>query len=186
MEKKRPQVRINKERKWLVVLEVLSSDLEVFVVKCARNSFHPASGEERASLDAAVRKEAPAGKPGFRASLKWRDQEHPRRSRGQLLWVQPCGLSSLFLKKWPHTHVALTPPTTSQQSPEQKQRHTNNSGTFWERCITTYWLKLSNPQNPALHFKHPVESVNFPLKGVVSETGTHHPLKLCGTRWMRV
>lgn len=55
----------------MLVLEMLSSGLEVAMVKRVSKFLLPGlRWEERPPLDGALRKEAPAGKPGFRAGVE--------------------------------------------------------------------------------------------------------------------
>lgn len=54
----------------MLVLEMLSSSLEVAMVKHVSKFLLPGlRWEERPPLDVALRKEAPARKPGFRAGM---------------------------------------------------------------------------------------------------------------------
>lgn len=115
-----------------VVLEILSSGLEVVMIKYV-SKFLPfgLKWENEGTLS----KETCAGKPGFRVSggpggATGSTQE----KEGQLLWVQACGLSRL-----PHWW------TTS--SPEEVIRCTRGSHTT--HCpVTKLWAETNTPTIP--------------------------------------
>lgn len=113
-----------------------------------------------------------------------------KKGHGSSLMASPVSLTGghdLLRKKCSHAHITHTLPTTPQQSPKQKQRHTNNSRIFWESYITACWLTALKSTKSYFTFQTPSEVCQLSTKKYGQQgQGTTNLLKLCRTRGMRV